>query len=281
MTRTKGIIPFSGNFEVQAAAPLDARLRVETRADLLLANSWEALDGSPYAYEGMPVAVWNDTTAENNGIYILQDTDFTDINNWLQVSGSGGSGGTASWDGVYQTPTGTQVQVDGSLQDWVNIHFPSMVQTITISAIPSFGLREFGDDVTNPQIIGNSGLGSNPAGSLTLMEWWRGAEGGTELNPDEANPTSSTNYTRTDTFTVSTNQSYTVKSTDDQTRTDTASGGYSFVFPFYWGVGDENTDIFDGITQAQILAITGMGKYVQTSGTKAVTVLCIQLDMVL
>jgi len=187
--------------------------------------------------------------------------------------GSGGPGGgdTASWDGVYKTPIGVMTNPSGVFQDWVDLHFPPQDPIIQISANPAFGLREVGNDVVNPQIEGRGTLGSNPPGTLTLLELFRGNTGGVNLVPNEVNPTPGTWYTRTDTFTVSANQTYTARISDDQARNDTASGGYTFIFPFYWGVVDENTDIFDGITQAQILALAGMNKYIQTVGTKVVT----------
>ena len=87
MSRPKGIAPFSGNFEPQVAAPLDARGYAETQADLLLPATWTALDGTSYIYNGMTVAVWND--GANNGLYILEDaSDYTNIASWNFVGGS-------------------------------------------------------------------------------------------------------------------------------------------------------------------------------------------------
>ena len=185
----------------------------------------------------------------------------------FQSGGGGGGSASCSYDGVYQTPTG---HVSGTTcQSWVDLHFPSQPPNASIRAIPSFGLREFGNDVVNPVIEGRGATGSNPAGTLTLLELFRGNTGGFNLLPNEVNPTAGTWYQRTDTFTITSNQSYTARIADDQGRGDTGSGGYTFTYPFYWGVVDESTDIFDNITQAQILAITGMSKYVQTKGTKS------------
>lgn len=91
MGRTKGLANFAANFEPLMAAPLDARMLVATRADLLSAATWTANDGSVYTYVGMTVSVNEDTTPENNGIYRLTAADYTDIDNWAQL-GEGGSG---------------------------------------------------------------------------------------------------------------------------------------------------------------------------------------------
>jgi len=148
------------------------------------------------------------------------------------ISGSfGGSGSMATWDGVYQTPTG--YTTGGSFQDWVDLHFPAMNPHVYISANPSFGLREWGDDVVNPIISGRGTLGSNPSGLLTLLEFWRGNTSGMKLLPDDTNPATNTWYNHTDTFTISTNQQYTVRVTDSEGRIAVTSSSYIFVWPWY------------------------------------------------
>ena len=86
MGRIKGVVPFSGTFEPQAAGGIDGRIAVEFKSDLINPDVWKALDGNVYVYKGMPVTVWND--GANNGVYVLIADDYTDINNWLCV-GSG------------------------------------------------------------------------------------------------------------------------------------------------------------------------------------------------
>jgi len=94
--RGKGITPFSGNFEVQASGPLDARFISETRADLLISTNWEALDWNEYLYKGMVVSVHSDPNSDFNGIYILIDVpNYTDINSWAFVQAGG-----AGWSGI-------------------------------------------------------------------------------------------------------------------------------------------------------------------------------------
>jgi len=86
MARTKGLLGISQNFEPEIASAFDARANVPTKADLTIASNWTANDGGSYLYNGMTVTVAEDTTASNNGIYILLDKDnITDINSWQQV----------------------------------------------------------------------------------------------------------------------------------------------------------------------------------------------------
>ena len=90
MSREKGVAPFSANFEAQKAAPIDARMIVDTKADLLLLATWTANDSGVYVYKGMIVAVHSDATEDNNGVYRLLDTDYTQESSWEKLgSGSG------------------------------------------------------------------------------------------------------------------------------------------------------------------------------------------------
>ena len=52
MARTKGSMSVSANFEVKAAAPLDARYYVNTKADLTDSTSW-VTGGLAYIYQGI------------------------------------------------------------------------------------------------------------------------------------------------------------------------------------------------------------------------------------
>lgn len=92
MSRNKGIASFSANFEPQVAAPLDARMLVPTKAELLLAATWQANDGGVYSYVGMIVCVYADSTPANNGLYRLTAADYTQASNWTMAGGSGGTG---------------------------------------------------------------------------------------------------------------------------------------------------------------------------------------------
>ena len=85
MSRTKGLIPFSGNFEPQVASPLDARSIVGTKADLTDAAIWVANNGGTYTYNGMLVTVMNDGV--NNGTYCLNGA-ITNPASWTKIGDS-------------------------------------------------------------------------------------------------------------------------------------------------------------------------------------------------
>ena len=94
MARVKGTLGISANFEPQIAAAFDARANVPTKAELILASTWTALDSGTYVYNGMTVTVSEDSTASNNGIYVLLDTaeiETSDFSGWLFIGSGGGS----------------------------------------------------------------------------------------------------------------------------------------------------------------------------------------------
>ena len=76
MARNTGTFEFPSNFEVQKAAPLDARVQTGLQSDLT---------GLPFAYKGMIVSVTDDTD-DNNGTYVLNDTDGSSLNNWSKIA---------------------------------------------------------------------------------------------------------------------------------------------------------------------------------------------------
>ncbi len=142
----------------------------------------------------------------------------------------GGGSGSVTFDGVYQTPSGS---VSGTTaQEWINLHFPSSPPAAQISGTPAFGFREIGDDITNPTITGSGTLGSNPDGTLTLLELFRGTVAGTAIGV-QASPVPSVGYPSVDTFVVSSDQTYTAQITDSETRSNTTTGAYRFVYPFF------------------------------------------------
>ena len=84
--------------------PFDAKALVKTHSALLEDTTWTIqVDGNDVfvAYNGMIVSVWGDT-AENNGVYYLQDSavtttlgkpDVTNSANWHKLGES-----AAAWD---------------------------------------------------------------------------------------------------------------------------------------------------------------------------------------
>ena len=84
MARQSGTYKLGSNLEPQMNAPLDARQRVATKADLTVAASF------PYYWVGMEVYV-----AEEDKYYQLIDEPTTTIDSWrLRAAGSGGGGST-------------------------------------------------------------------------------------------------------------------------------------------------------------------------------------------
>lgn len=86
MARIKGDIPFSGNFELQKSAPLDAFF-CNTLADMLDPVQQQAHDGIAYMYYYKRAIVFNDPTPENNGEYRLVDVGAPTIAaSWVKLS---------------------------------------------------------------------------------------------------------------------------------------------------------------------------------------------------
>ena len=121
MARVKGTLGISANFEPQIAAAFDARANVPTKADLILAATWVALDSGTYVYNGMTVTVSEDSTASNNGIYVLLDTaeiETSDYSGWLFVGPSGGSSINIlnNVDNYVLTATGVSGSIEGNAE---------------------------------------------------------------------------------------------------------------------------------------------------------------------
>jgi len=86
------MLNLSGNLEVNAGAPLDARTVVPTADDLIVASNF------PYPYVGMPVVV-----QDVGDMYILMDRDVTNIANWKKIGSGGGGGGGSTYYSMSNT----------------------------------------------------------------------------------------------------------------------------------------------------------------------------------
>lgn len=83
MARTKGSVAFPFNFEIGAQSPMDARLVVASKADLIAASTYSAKN----YYKGMQVVV-----ANTQEVYILKDVSkitSSDYSGWTRVDGGG------------------------------------------------------------------------------------------------------------------------------------------------------------------------------------------------
>lgn len=85
MARTKGMLNLSGNLEVNAQAPLDARTIVPTEADLTVASNF------PYPYVGLEVYVTG--TGKK---FRLTNLDTTQSSSWHEIGEGGGGSGLPS-----------------------------------------------------------------------------------------------------------------------------------------------------------------------------------------
>ena len=87
MARNKGTFNFAANFEVLTKAPLDARLVVDTKANLIQTSIWQDGGGNSWLYKGIVVSVVSDPSTSNNGLYFLTDeTTYTNPNSWIKVN---------------------------------------------------------------------------------------------------------------------------------------------------------------------------------------------------
>ena len=87
MARYKGIFKAAANYEPQIAAPFDARMLVDAKADLTDRSIWQQSNGDVWVYSGMIVAVANDENSENNGIYmLLNSARFEEESSWRKMS---------------------------------------------------------------------------------------------------------------------------------------------------------------------------------------------------
>lgn len=126
MARQKGMLNLSGNIEVLAGAPFDARDIVPTKADLTVASNF------PYPYVGMETYV----TAEDKK-YRYMGGDITDLSNWVEIGSGGGgqtyndfTGATASTAGAHGLVPAPSAGDEGKVLfgngSWGNIVMPSV-----------------------------------------------------------------------------------------------------------------------------------------------------------
>jgi hypothetical protein len=134
--------------------------------------------------------------------------------------------------------------------------YPYVSPGITLSTSPSTGTREFGDTSASVEL---TAVTVKHTDDITLVTYYRGAS----LIETEANPIpggGSEDYT--DPTTLATTTTYTAHVGDGTTEITSNSKTFTFVYPYYWGVGAQ------GLTGSQIAGLT---KSVSSSGNKTVT----------
>ena len=181
---------------------------------------------------------------------------------------AGGGGGAATWTplGVTTTtvggiPSGTNLGVVPVLDQTTlrSMFYPYVAPTVSIALTPAAGLREFGNPVAATIITPTTVRNSNPITTLTLSR----SGVGLIFTYGAPNPAGGVEPPYTDIGgAVTTNTTYTA-TVGDGTSTTNGTASYSFVYPYYYGVGAPN------LTGAQIGALT---KIIQTQqNTNTVT----------
>lgn len=125
------------------------------------------------------------------------------------------------------------------------------VPTINLVSSVSGGTREYGDNIASIDLTATPTKGDN---DITLLNISTSRDGiVAEQTPVDSNG-SSLSYNNLVSDYGIINDDITVTATvGDGTSTDTDSIGYSFVYPFYIGWVNENSDVFDGITRSELL----------------------------
>lgn len=137
-----------------------------------------------------------------------------------------GAGGISVGTNLGTSPT----PIETTLRE---ILFPYSGPTVSLAISPAAGLREFGDNVTNPVLTPTTTRSSNPITTLTLSR----SGVGTIYSYPTPNPAGGTEAPYTDSSApVTANTTYTA-TVGDGTSTGTATRTYSFCYPYYYGVG--------------------------------------------
>jgi len=134
------------------------------------------------------------------------------------------------FDWQYKTPE--WVVSWSSTQEWIDLHFQSINPTMQIDWDDNFGLYEVGDNRINPIIKARVTMWQNPIWTLINIRYYRGTISGA-MFAENLTPSGGIWENETDTFTVTTEQRYTVTCLDSEWRTATASWIYSFSLPTF------------------------------------------------
>jgi len=121
MARKHGTFNFAANFEVLTKAPLDARLVVDTKANLISPAIWQDIASNVWLYKGIVVSVVSDPSTENNGLYFLTDeTQYTNYNYWVKINALSAADASGTASATFQLNNGNNgviiKDVSGNLQ---------------------------------------------------------------------------------------------------------------------------------------------------------------------
>ena len=263
MARQKGMLNLSGNIEVNAGAPFDARDIVPTKADLTVADNF------PYAYVGMETYV----VAEDKK-YRYMGGGVTDIENWVEV-GSGSGGGSAELE-VAVTGNTTVGAITSGTTLAQGTTFTEFVQKLLISEVVptvSFSISKsgnvvYGGSYTETLTLAVSNMGS--AKKIKTIAWY---EGNTLKQMDTIDSTVAGSWTytmetaTTDTTTFKAIVTYTKSNDADTTVTKTASINF-YYNKFYGAVSDLNPSeaTVEALTTALATGKGGTYSFTVTAG---------------
>lgn len=263
MARQKGMLNLSGNIEVNAGAPFDAREIVPTKADLTVADNF------PYAYVGMETYV----VAEDKK-YRYMGGGVTDIENWTEV-GSGSGGGSAELEEAVTGNTtvgaitsGTTLAQGTTFTDFVKKLLISEVAPTVAFSISKSGNVVYGGSYTETLTLAVSNMGS--AKKIKTIAWY---EGNTLKQTDTIDSTVAGSWTytmgtaTTDTTTFKAIVTYTKSDDTDTTVTKTASINF-YYNKFYGAVSDLNPSeaTVEALTTALATGKGGTYSFTVTAG---------------
>jgi hypothetical protein len=177
--------------------------------------------------------IYNTTT---NALNVFNGTT------WVLVGGSDYTNLTPTPVTVGGIAAGSTFSAQNMEQMFNQLLYPYIAPSLTLSASPATGtVREFGNDVATVTLNATTTKHTN---DITLVEFYRGAS----LIHTQVAPIAGGGLeTYIDTTPVTTNGITFTAKAGDGTQTTTSSGvSYTFVYPFYYGVGAQ------GLTGAQI-----------------------------
>jgi len=190
---------------------------------------------------------------QDNGTTLTVDTKKVDIVT-VGIQGPMGGGGVV-YSNVNATPftvggiaAGTTFSNVPLAEMWNKLLYPYQAPSISLGASPSSGVREFGTSVSNVLLTAHPTERTNP---ITSYKFYK----------DNVLLQDSMLLTYQDTGIVNTTTTYKLTITDG-TSTVSSTKIFTYVYPFYWGVGAK------GLTAAQVAGLT---QSTTTRGTKTVT----------
>ena len=137
--------------------------------------------------------------------------------------------------------------------------YPYVAHLVSASSSPDGGVFEHGSTQTVTKITATITKKSEP---ITKVEF---VDDSTVLETKTDGVAAGGSVIHNCSITVSTNKSFTVRVTDKSGKVVTANtNGFNFVYPYYWGVCDNDAAIDEAM-------VKGLTKKVETKGSKGVT----------